>query len=212
MYMGDVMTIKKLEHLRPDLELIADLVKENSTVLDLGCGAGDLLHKLLHERNVRGHGVEFYHKYIYACVNKGVPVIHADLDKGLDDYPDKSFDYVILSRTMQAVKKPHLIFKEMLRVGDLGIVSLLNFGFWKIRYQLLFKGKMPITKVLPYEWYDTPNIHLATIKDFEELCKKENISIKKRINLGKDSRQKWLANLFPNYFAELAIFVIQNGD
>jgi methionine biosynthesis protein MetW len=206
-----MMTPQKLRHNRLDLELILDLVAENSTVLDLGCGTGDLLFKLLKERNVQGHGVEIFDQYIYACVDKGVPVVHADLDEGLDDYPDKSFDYVILSRTLQVVHKPHQILKEMLRVGRIGIVSLPNFGFWKVRSQLFFKGKMPVTKILPYEWYDTPNIHLVTIKDFKIFCEKENIKIKKQIYLEMDRKGKRLANLFPNLFAELAIFVIQNN-
>jgi methionine biosynthesis protein MetW len=204
------MTPAQLEHVRLDLELIVDLITENSTVLDLGCGTGELLHKLIHEKNVQGHGVEIYDKYIYACVDKGVPVIHADLDEGLDDYPDESFDYVILSRTLQVIKKPHIILKEMLRVGKTGIVSVPNFGFWNVRAQLFFKGKMPITNILPYEWYDTPNIHLTTIKDFKEFCMKENIMIKKQIYLERDRIGRWLTNLLPNFFSELTIFVIQN--
>jgi len=205
------MTPQKLLHIRLDLELISNLVAENSTVLDLGCGTGDLLFKLLKDKNVQGHGVEIFDQYIYASVDKGVPVVHADLDEGLYDYPDKSFDYVILSRTLQVVRKPHQILKEMLRVGKIGVVSLPNFGFWKVRSQLFFKGKMPVTKILPYQWYDTPNIHLVTIKDFKIFCKKENIKIKKQTYLVKDRKGKWLANLFPNLFAELAIFVIQNN-
>lgn len=205
------MTPQKLRHIRLDLELISDLVAENSIVLDLGCGTGDLLFKLLKEKNVQGHGVEIFDQYIYACVDKGVPVVHADLDEGLDDYPDKSFDYVILSRTLQVVRKPHQILKEMLRVGKIGIVSLPNFGFWKVRFQLFFKGKMPVTKILPYQWYDTPNIHLATIKDFKIFCEQANIKFKKQIYIGMDRNGKRLANLFPNLFAELAIFVIQNN-
>jgi methionine biosynthesis protein MetW len=205
------MTPQKLLHIRLDLELISELVAENSTVLDLGCGTGDLLFKLLKEKNVQGHGVEIFDQYIYACVDKGVPVVHADLDEGLDDYPDKSFDHVILSRTLQVVRKPHQILKEMLRVGKIGIVSLPNFGFWKVRSQLFFKGKMPVTKILPYEWFDTPNIHLGTIKDFKIFCEKENIKIKKQIYIGMDQNGKRLAGLFPNLFAELAIFVIQNN-
>lgn len=205
------MTPQKLRHIRLDLELISDLVAENSTVLDLGCGAGDLLYKLLKEKNVQGHGVEIFHQYIYASVDKGVPVVHADLDEGLDDYPDKSFDYVILSRTLQVVRKPHQILKEMLRVGKIGIVSLPNFGFWRVRSQLFFKGKMPVTKILPYQWYDTPNIHLVTIKDFKIFCEKQNIKIKKQIYLGMDREGNWLANFFPNLFVESAIFVIQNN-
>ncbi len=205
------MSSIKSEHIRPDLELIAGLVKDKSTVLDLGCGEGELLHKLIQEKDVQGHGVEFSDKYIYSCVNKDVPVIHADLNEGLDDYPDNSFDYVILSRTLQVVKRPDIVLKEMLRVGEKCIISLPNFGFWKIRSQLLLKGKMPVTKTLPYHWYDTPNIHLSTIKDFKQFCQNKNIKIINQIYINNDRSNKWLANLLPNCFANLAIFTIQNG-
>jgi methionine biosynthesis protein MetW len=205
------MILTKSEHIRLDLELIADLIERNSTVLDLGCGNGELLQKLIREKDVQGHGVEFSDKQIYGCVNKGVPVIHADLNEGLDDYPDKSFNYVILSRTLQVVKRPDIILKEMLRVGEKCIVSFPNFGFWKVRFQLLKNGKMPITKSLPYDWYDTPNIHLSTIKDFKHFCQKENFKINNQIYIDKDSNKKLFANLFPNYFAELAILSVQNG-
>jgi len=132
------------EHLRLDLELIANLVTENSSVLDLGCGSGDLLLKLMREKNVQGHGVEISEKSIYACIGKGVSIIHANLDEGLSDYPDHSFDYAILSRTLQVVHRPHLILKELIRVGRTCIVSFPNFGFWKVRGQLFFRGRMPV--------------------------------------------------------------------
>jgi len=205
------MILNNLEHLRLDLEVISNLVDRNSTVLDLGCGNGELLQKLIKERNVQGHGVEFYDKEIYECVKKGVPVIHADLNEGLFDYPDKSFNYVILSRTLQVVKRPDIILKEMLRVGEKCIVSFPNFGFWRLRFQLLMNGKMPKTKSLPYEWYNTPNIHLSTIKDFKIFCRNEKYKINNQIYIDKDGKNKLSATRFPNYFAELAIFTIQNG-
>ena len=205
------MVYNTSEHIRLDLELIAGLVVKNSTVLDLGCGDGELLHKLIKEKNIQGHGVEFSDQKIYKCVRKGVPVVHADLNEGLDDYPDKSFNYVILSRTMQVVKRPDIIVKEMLRVGEKCIVSFPNFGFWKVRFQLLLNGRMPRTKSLPYEWYNTPNIHLSTIKDFKLYCQKEKYKISNQIYIDKDGKKKLSATRFPNYFAELAIFTIQNG-
>ncbi len=205
------MVLNNSEYIRLDLEVIADLVDSNSTVLDLGCGNGELLHKLIIAKNIQGHGVEFSDKQIYECVSKGVPVIHADLNEGLDDYPDKSFNYIILSRTLQVVKRPDIILKEMLRVGEKCIVSFPNFGFWKVRFQLLMNGKMPKTKSLPYEWYNTPNIHLSTIRDFKKFCLQENYEILNQINVDKNSNKKFIANWFPNYFAELAIFTIQNG-
>lgn len=204
------MPYRTLKQIRLDLQLIADLIKDDSRVLDLGCGTGDLLLKLVNEKNVRGHGVEIDVKNILSCVEKGVPVIQADMDAGLGDYPDNSFDYVILSQTLQAVKKPHIILNEMLRVGQTGIVSLLNFGYWKVRSQLFLSGKMPRTKTLPYEWYNTPNIHLTTIKDFKSLCDKQNITVKRQINLTQSRKGGFLVNLRPNFFANLAIFIIEN--
>ena len=199
------------EHLRLDLELIANLVAENSSVLDLGCGTGELLEKLISEKKVLGHGVEISEKFIYACIGKGVPIIHANLDEGLSDYPNHSFDYVILSRTLQVVRRPHLILKELVRVGRTCIVSFPNFGFWKVRAQLFFRGRMPVTKGLPFTWYDTPNIHLLTIKDFKSFCSQEGIRLIRQINLGLDRRANFLANAVPNLFAESVIFVLQNS-
>lgn len=203
------MTENEFNQTRIDLKIIADLVDPDSSVLDLGCGQGELLDKLIHEKSVQGHGVEIYNPFIYRCVEKGVPVIHGDLDEGLSDYPDQSFDYVILSRTLQVVKKPMLILHEMLRVGKTCILSFPNFGNWLIRAQLAFTGKMPRTKTLPYEWYDTPNIHLLTIKDFLSFCNQENIIILRRIYLGKSKKKGIITQLLPNVLSELVIFVVK---
>jgi methionine biosynthesis protein MetW len=203
------MTQQEERYIRIDLELIASLIPENCTVLDLGCGEGDLLFKLIKNKNVDGHGVEIFDEYICACIEKGVPVIHADLDEGLGDYPDRFFDFVILSRTLQVVKRPDLILREIVRIGKTGIVSFPNFGLWNIRSKLFFQGKMPGTKLLPYHWYDTPNIHLSTIKDFKKFCQIEDITIQKEIYIGN----KYLSRLIPNLFSELAIFAVQkNGN
>ncbi len=197
--------------LRVDLQLIADLVPEASRVLDLGCGDGELLDKLIHEKGVDGHGVELYHEHIYECVARGVPVIHADLDEGLSDYPDGSFDYVLLSRTLQEVHKPLIILREMMRVGKIGILSVPNFGYWRTRFQLFFQGRMPVTKTLPYQWYDTPNIHLPTIRDFNLLCRREGIQIIKQITLNR-GKCRPLSGLHPNLFAELVILVVKKAE
>jgi methionine biosynthesis protein MetW len=205
------MTPKDFHSPRPDLDFIADLIAPNSSVLDLGCGTGDLLHKLLKEKNVQGHGVEIYQQFLYSCIEKGVPVIHADLDEGLDDYPDKSFDYVVLSRTLQVVHKPHIILKEMLRVGKTCIISYPNFAYWRVRLQLLLRGRMPVSKSLPYEWYDTPNIHLSTVLDIRKYCEAENITIKDQTYIIKNREGGWLVKWLPNLFSDLAIFVVERA-
>jgi len=203
------MTPKHIKYTRPDLKIIADLIDDGSTVLDLGCGSGELLKKLVDEKNVRGHGVEISDDYVLQCVAKGVPVIHSNLDQGLDDFPDSSFDYVILSQTIQQVHRPDATLKEMLRVGKIGIVGLLNFGYWRVRRYLVFRGEMPKSKTLPYEWFDTPNIHLSTINDFRRLCLDSGFRIVEQVNVTNRKRGQLLPNLLPNSFAELAVFVIE---
>ena len=147
--------------------------------------------------------------FTVAGVAKGVPVVHSNLDKGLDDYPDNSFDYVILSQTIQQVHRPDRTLKEMLRVGKVGIVGLLNFGYWRVRHYLAVRGEMPKSKAVPYEWYDTPNIHLSTINDFRRLCQNAGYEIVKQINVVNRKRGQFLPNIIPNSFAELAVFVIE---
>lgn len=195
-------------HMRVDLQVIADLVPTASRVLDLGCGDGDLLNKLIHEKQVDGVGIELYNKHIYECIGKGVPVIHGNLDEGLYDYPDHSFDYVILSRTLQEVHKPLITLREMVRIGRTGLLSFPNFGYWPSRCQLFFQGRMPVTKALPNPWYDTPNIHLATIKDFLQLCRQEKITVLDRILIRGRKRSR-VAGLCSNLLTEVAIFVIR---
>ncbi len=202
------MTNREKETLRIDQQRIIDLIRPHSRVLDLGCGNGKLLYKLMQEKEVQGHGIEINVGSIIECIEKGVPVIQMNLDEGLGDYPDHSFDYVILSHTLQVVKKPHLILREMLRVGRAGIVSVPNFGYWKVRLQLLLGGKMPVTKTLPFEWYDTPNIHLLTIRDFRDFCRKEDIDITNQVNLGVNRGKIRIGNVLPNSFAESVVFTL----
>ncbi len=202
------MSPKHKEYTRPDLQIIFDLVEQGSSVLDLGCGNGDLLKKLIDEKKVQGHGIELIDDYLLECVAKGIPVVHSDLNDGLD-YPDNCFDYVILSQTIQQVLRPNMTLKEMLRVGKIGIVGFLNFGYWRVRHYLAFQGEMPKSKVLPYEWYNTPNIHLSTVKDFRRLCAEAGYSIIKQVNVVNRKRGQFLPNLLPNSFAELAVFVLK---
>lgn len=189
---------------RFDLEFIANLIEPRSRVLDLGCGDGSLLKLLVDQKQVTGRGVEISNEGIRECVRKGLTVYHGDLDEGLDDYPDRSFDYVILSQTLQTVHKPFLVLEEMLRVGRIGIVSFPNFGYWKVRWQLAVTGRMPKTDLLPYEWYDTPNIHLLTTKDFLAFCSVHGFEIDRAFYFTDKKPVKML----PNLLARLAVFVV----
>ncbi|MDZ7723193.1 MAG: methionine biosynthesis protein MetW [candidate division KSB1 bacterium] len=204
------MKYKNKKYTRPDLEIISNLIPADSSVLDLGCGAGELLHDLIHSKNVKGQGIELDSDLVFKCVSRGVPVIHQDLDEALKEYSDRSFDYVILSQTLQQVNRPDHTLVEMLRVGRYGIVGLLNFGHWRVRHYLTLHGRMPKSKTLPYEWYNTPNIHLSTIRDFQMYCRQHQIRILKQINLVHRRVGALLPRLFPNSFANLSVFVVEN--
>lgn len=192
---------------RPDLQIIANLVEKNSKVIDLGCGDGSLLDYLTKAKGVSGSGIELYQDMIIECVKKGVSVIHGNLNDGLSEIKDKTFDYAILSQTLQTVHKADLLLKEMSRVGRRVLVSFINFGFYKARLQLMFTGKMPITKTLPFQWYNTPNIHLGTIKDFRALCSNLNLKIVKEIPA--NNILKFAAGYWPNLFANTCVFMIE---
>lgn len=189
---------------RIDLAIVAGLVSPGSRVLDLGCGDGTLLKLLVDQKGVIARGVEISDEGVRQCVARGLAVDHADLDEGLDDYPDGSFDCVILSQTLQTVRKPDLVLKEMLRVGRIGIVSFPNFGYWRVRMALLTSGRMPKNDYLPYEWYDTPNIRVLTVKDFRVHCAERGIRIRRATYLG----DRWLVGPMPNLFAKTAIFEV----
>lgn len=172
--------------MRADLDLIAQMVAPGSRVLDLGCGDGSLLAELIASRRCRGQGVEVSREALHACVERGVPVVEADIDRGLPEFEDGSFDVVVLSQTLQAVRGPALVLREVTRVGRLGIVSFPNFGHWRPRVQLALGGKMPVTRTLPYRWHETPNIHLCTIRDFESLARAEGLTLLDRRLLAAD--------------------------
>ena len=167
--------------LRKDLDLIANLVEDNSKVIDIGCGNGELLNFLSKNKNSKIQGLEINQKKVNKCVSKGLSVIQGDADKDLGLYPEKSFDYVILSQTIQATLEPEKILTELTRIGKRVIVSIPNFGFWKVRLDLLVKGKMPITSKLNSTWFETENIHLCTISDFTDLCDQLNLKIKQTV-------------------------------
>lgn len=192
---------------RPDLELIFGLIPENSRILDLGCGEGTLLKLLRKEKNVDGCGVEISQSKILECVASGVPVVHGDLNSGLREFSDSSFDYVVLSQTLQAVQRPDKLLQSMVRIGKNVLVSFINFGHFKIRYQLLFQGRMPVNETLPTPWYKTQNIHLGTIFDFRQLCLEKQIQIIKEYPIGE--KNGLLTSLWPNMFSPTCVFVIR---
>lgn len=209
-----------MPELRIDQEIIASLVNEEARVLDLGCGDGLLLQYLFHSKQVQGFGVEISHEGVHACIARGLPVYHGDIDQGLSDHQDNAFDYVILSQTLQAVRRPEFVLREMLRVGKKLIVSFPNFGYWRVRANLLFQGRMPRTQLLPHAWYNTPNAHLCTLLDFEDLCHTMGIHILRQIPLasrgghptGRIKREisKWLVPLSAaNVLAPVAVFLLE---
>jgi methionine biosynthesis protein MetW len=210
-----------MSKLRVDQKVIADLVENNSRILDLGCGDGALLDYLIRNKEARGFGVELDHNGVHTCIARGLPVCQGDIDQGLSDHQDNAFDYVILSQTLQATRKPLFVIQEMLRVGKRVIVSFPNFGYWRVRFGVLIEGGMPRTRVLPHRWYNTPNIHMCTIQDFQELCAKYNINIIHQLPLASSGGlpigllQRQFIDRLPwatsNLFAPMAIFLIERG-
>lgn len=192
--------------LRPDLALISDWIEPGSRILDLGCGDGTLLRHLMDRRDCSGYGLEIDEANIAHCVENGVNVIHTDLDEGLADFDAATFDYVVMTQTLQAVHYPHRLVEEMLRIGREGIVTFPNFGHWSCRLQLGLRGRMPVSDFIPHQWYDTPNIHFFTVRDFEKLCADSGIAVLQREVLDSHHRSDRLMRRLPNLFAEIALY------
>ena len=194
--------------IREDLNHILRWIEPGSRVLDLGCGDGDFLQLLEEERQVRGLGLEIDEKNITAGIARGLNIIEQNMDKGLGNFPDQSFDTVVMAHALQAVHYPDKVLDEMLRIGRQGIVTFPNFGHWRCRLYLGTRGKMPVSKFLPYTWYDTPNIHFCTVQDFENLCEEKGITILSRDTVGNTTRRPLLARVWPNLFSITAIYRI----
>lgn len=192
---------------RADFQTIAEGIRPGAKVLDLGCGDGSLLNYLKQARGARGYGVEIADEKIAACVRNGVDAIQSDLESGLSTFGSNSFDYVILSQTLQAMRHTEDIVREMLRVGREAIVTFPNFGHWSHRLQVL-AGRMPVSSDLPYQWYDTPNIHLCTLKDFEAFCAGQNVRVLERIVMHRGARIGFL----PNLLGSLAVYRLEKLD
>lgn len=196
--------------MRTDLGIVADMIPRGSRVLDLGCGDGALLDELIRRRGCSGQGVEVSPEAFHACMARGIPVVSADIDEGLPDFADGSFDVVVLSQTLQAVHRPALVLREMMRVAETGIVSFPNYGHVGLRLTLMARGRMPASRLVPHRWYETPNIHPCTLRDFEEFLRAEGVVPVERVLLSSDGGPAGrLAERRPNLLASAAAYVLR---
>lgn len=195
----------RYEDIHLDHRVILDLVEPGSSVLDLGCGSGELLYVLVKEKKARVQGIEINEQAIYKCVAKGLNVFHGDIDSGLAEYKDKSFDYVILNQSLQQIRHLDEVLNDALRVGKKVIAGFPNFAYYKSRLQIFFRGKAPVTPALPYQWYETPNLHFLSIFDFIAYCRLKKIAVEQSIYIGGNKR----IFFFPNLFAQVGIFKIE---
>ena len=205
----DARAFNPPSELRGDLRLVGSMIEPQTRVLDIGCGDGELLYYLVHSKGVDGRGMELSQSGVNSCVRHGLSVIQGDADNDLEDYPSDAFDYVVLSQTLQATRRPRDVLLNLVRIGRHAIVSFPNFGHWRIRLGLLIAGRLPSTALLPYPWYDTPNIHLCTIRDFALLCRDEGIRVEKSVSLDRSGRPytRALANLM----AEQGLFLLSRA-
>ena len=196
--------------MKKEFKVIADLLTDNTRVLDVGCGDGSLMDLLKKEKNIEVRGLELSQENVQQCIHKGLSVIQGNAETELHQFPDKSFDYVVLSQTLQAFFEPEKVLRDLLRIGKSVVISIPNFGYWKVRTKLLLFGKMPVTKTLPNTWYNTPNLHMCTIKDLFNFCDEKDINIKKVVGVNEDKTSRInKSNLeIKNLFSKLGIFLI----
>lgn len=192
--------------LRSDLHIIQNWIQPSSQVLDLGCGQGELLAYLKQDKHCKVYGLEINPDSIVSCVEKGLNVIEHNLNHGLRHFKDGSVDTVVMTQALQAVRRPDLLLDDMLRVGKEAIITFPNFGYWRTRFYLMGKGAMPMSKTLPYNWYDTPNIHMCTFHDFEKLCRDKNLTILDRTVVNSDHQESLSTKIWPNLLGEIAMY------
>lgn len=201
---------KSFAKIHLNYSVIAEIIETGSKVLDLGCGEGELLQMLVEQKKCKGLGIDINQNNVIEAIQKGLSVVQGDIDKGLNEFEQNIYDYVILNQILQSTTKPDFVIDEMLKIGKKVVVSFPNFGYWRVRCYLFFKGKMPKSKMLPYTWYDTPNIHLLTVKDFFEFCSERNIKITQQVYIkrGKISKNPF-TRFLTNLLCEEALFVIE---
>ena len=197
--------------IRVDLQLIADMIEPGTRVLDVGCGNGALLEHLWRTKQVDGRGIEISTQGVQACVSAGLSVVQGDVEKDLRNYPDDAFDYVILSQTVQAMLDPKGVIEQAMRIGKRAIVSLPNFAYWRLRLYVMFKGRMPVSESLPYEWYNTPNLHFCTIRDFVALAKEMDLTLEQSLFLDEEGSSRTMGKSIAtaNWFGEQAVFLLK---
>ena len=197
--------------MKNEFKAIAQIIQNNKRVLDVGCGDGTLMQYLKKNQNNDVRGLEYKKNFVQICISKGLPVIEGDAERELIQFPDKSFDYIVLSQTLQAFRFPEKVLEQLLRIGKKTIITIPNFGYWKVRLHLLFKGTMPVTKNLPYDWYNTKNLHMCTIQDFVNFCEIKNIKIIRSLCLTNEIVSEIKTNnlFYKNIFSQLGIFLIE---